>query len=291
MPSSTARPAASASRVRGVAPIPTTTRSASIRLPSAVSTASTAPLLPWNATTRWPGTIRTPCSAWASPVDRSDLGAEHPLERDGGGDHVGHLAAELAERRRHLRADPALADHHDPARLGGGLAKRVRVVDRAQEPDPGEIGAGHLEPPRLGAGRQEQAVEADPPTVAQHDLPRGRIDGVDGRRGLELHPLLRVPAPRGGRRPSRARPRRAGTPSTAAGGGTAGAPRCRTATTRPSNPSLRRRLRRLGAGQACADDEDGPGLGHGRPPRVSVERSMVMRQASSGSSGSAPRRP
>ena len=65
IPFSTARPAAAASWVRGWTPMPTTTKSHAIRVPSVVRTRSTA-APPSNASTPEPSTIRTPWSAWMS---------------------------------------------------------------------------------------------------------------------------------------------------------------------------------------------------------------------------------
>jgi hypothetical protein len=63
--SPTAIPAASASSVRGMAPMPTSTRSQGSVLPSPVTTASTRPS-PRKASMSVPSASRTPCSAWRS---------------------------------------------------------------------------------------------------------------------------------------------------------------------------------------------------------------------------------
>lgn len=49
------------------------------------------------------------------PVDRADLGAEHALKRHRVRIDHGDLQASLTGRCRHFAADPASADHDEPA--------------------------------------------------------------------------------------------------------------------------------------------------------------------------------
>ena len=58
-------------------------------------------------------------------------------------------------------------------------AQRVGVGERAQVEHAVELGAGQREPPRLGAGRQQQPVVAQPLAVVEHDLVRRDVDRLD----------------------------------------------------------------------------------------------------------------
>ena len=127
MPFSTARPAAAASSVFGTAPMPMTTRSAGMVLPSARTTASIGDL----------GDARAEVEAdalgdVAGVQRRGDLGrhaaGQQPRQRLDDRD----LGAELARRGGELEADEAAADHREvPARAERG-ADAGGVVERAQ---------------------------------------------------------------------------------------------------------------------------------------------------------------
>src|SRR5215203_1668603 len=126
MPLSIVNPAEAASSVRGSTPMPTTTRSAAIRSPPAVSTASTR----------------------SHPaIDASDLGAEDALQRDRVRSDHRDPSAEHPEGRRDLAADPASADHDDPVGVLGRDSKGVRVGKCPQRDDTRQIRAGEWEPP------------------------------------------------------------------------------------------------------------------------------------------------
>ena len=92
-------------------------------------------------------------------VDRAQLSAEHPLERQ-----LRHLedrdvAAALPGRRGDLGADPAGADRHQPATGLDSLADRLGVRDRAQVQDPVQLRARQRDAARPRAGREQQAIE------------------------------------------------------------------------------------------------------------------------------------
>ena len=125
--------------------------------------------------------------------DRADLGPEHPLERHGGVGDERDLAAELADRRRDLGSDPAAPDHDDLRRRTRRVTEAVRIVERAQVPDPGEVATGDVEPRRLGSRRDDQPVEPHPSPAVQDDLVGRRVDRRDRRRPLQVDALLGVP--------------------------------------------------------------------------------------------------
>ena len=93
---------------------------------------------------------------------RADFGSEHRLQRRRLAVDHRDVASELAGRRRDLRADPAASHDDDVLGARQRVAQPVRVVDRAQQMDPGEPGTRDVEPARRGAGREEQAGVREP---------------------------------------------------------------------------------------------------------------------------------
>ena len=82
----------------------------------------------------------------------------------------GDLGAGRAGRGGGLQPDPARADDHYPgARAERGL-ELVAVVEGAQVVHAGEVGAGHRQSARGGAGGQEQLVVAQPVPVGGDEL-------------------------------------------------------------------------------------------------------------------------
>ena len=103
----------------------------------------------------------TPCFFMELADEVPDLRTENSLHGTGlPSDHV-HLDIARAKRCRHLEPDEARADHH-------GLLKKPELGDqgaavgeRAQIVHVRKIAAGHIEPHRLGAGREQQRIVRD----------------------------------------------------------------------------------------------------------------------------------
>jgi hypothetical protein len=57
-----------------------------------------------------------------------------------------------------------------------------------------EVRAGHRQAPRLGAGRQQQAVPGQRVAAGQGHGPAGRVDRLDGRPRAQVDVLLGVEA-------------------------------------------------------------------------------------------------
>ena len=106
-------------------------------------------------------------------VDRADLGAEHALQWDTQRIDHSDLEAPLPGRCRDLGAYPSCPDHDDRAAAVEPLAQRVGVLDAAQVQNSVELSAGHREPPRLRAGREQQPVVAQPLVVVERELAAG----------------------------------------------------------------------------------------------------------------------
>ena len=100
-------------------------------------------------------------------VDRADLRAQDPVQRDRRRIDQRDRDAELARRRGDLRPDPPGADDDQPVGRGQPGAQRVAVGQRAQRQDAVEVGARHGEPARGRAGGQQQRVERQLLAVAE----------------------------------------------------------------------------------------------------------------------------
>ena len=182
------------------------------------------------ATTRWSGDQPHAVLGVDVAVDRPDLRPEHPLQRDRG------VGDRRVTSRPSCRIDAATSAPIQPppmtttrCAVPAACAERIRVVDRAQVPDPVEVVARDRRAGRGSEpGRDQQPVEPDAPTVAEDDLPRPPRRWPRPSSTARAPRAARRTTPRDGRRPCRARRRRAGTPWTAAGGCTADAPRSRT---------------------------------------------------------------
>ena len=220
--------------------MPTTTKSQSSACPSEVRTRSTAPVALEGLDA---GAEQHPHAVVGVDVavDRAQLGPQHALQRHRRRLDDGDLQAALARGRRDLGADPARADHDDRAAAVQPLAQDVRVLDAAQVEHAVQIGAGDREPPRLGAGGEQQPVVARAARRRRASPPARRCPGSS----RSARAAARCPAPRRsprrGRRPCRGRPRRAGSPWTAAAARTAAPARRRSA------PAARRTPRRAGS--------------------------------------------
>ena len=119
------------------------------------------------------------------------------------------------------RADAATSAPIQPppttttSRLGRAARAARRSRDAAEVEHAVEVGAGDRETARLGAGGEQQPVVAQPlPSSSATCPPRVELHRRTAQTQLDV--LLGVEARRRARRPSRARPRRAGSPSRAA---------------------------------------------------------------------------
>ena len=175
--------------MRGCAPTPTTTKSHSSARPSPVRTRSTAPS-PSNASTPVPeqhlarrgrrgcrGRPRRP----RGPSTRSSGTAAGSTTR--------HLQAALARRGGDLGADPAGADHDEPAAARPAARAARRSRRRAQVEHAVELAAGDAQPPRLGAGGQQQPVVA---RAARRRRARARAAPCRGRSTVRAEAQLDV---------------------------------------------------------------------------------------------------
>ncbi len=212
-------------------------------------------------------------------VDGADFAAEHALERDRHRVEDGDVEAALASGSGDLGADPAGADHDDPPAAVQPLAQRVGVLDAAQVEHAVELSAGNRKAPRLGSGSQQQPVVAEPLTVVERELARGRVQTdrggaeaqVDVVRGVEalvvdvdlLAPGLAAQVLLGQRRPLVRALRFAADQHQA-----------------PFEALASQRLGRLGAGEAGADDHECLVTGHGTSSCVSARNSWRVRASS-----------
>ena len=125
-------------------------------------------------------------------VDASDLGAEHPSQRDGVRADQGDVPAELAQGGGGLAADPAGPHHHNvlgPSRGGG---EHVAVLAGAQVVDAGQVRPGQWQAARGGAGGQQEPLVADALARGQLQLVAGRGDRADRGRGAQLDLVVGV---------------------------------------------------------------------------------------------------
>ena len=255
-PSSTPGRPPRRSSVRGATPTPTTTRSAPSVRPSDVRTPVDAPAPSIASTPRAERQVDAVGGVDVA-VDRADLGPEHALERDRppGATIVTSAPRCFADAATSQPIQPAPMTTTRPPRHEARAA--VGIADGAQAGGRRQVRAVDGQPPRVGAGGEQKLVEPDPLAVVELDL--GRASGERVRPSCRVRSsmscvvvaALLVHPDRVARRP-----RRAGSPSTAAG-----ARRARTAsspisTTRPSKPSLAQGLSGLGAGEAAAHDHE-----------------------------------
>jgi hypothetical protein len=66
------------------------------------------------------------------PIEPSQLGAQHPLERCGAGSDHGDRSAELARGGRHFRTDPATPDDGDTGRASQAGTQIVGISEAAE---------------------------------------------------------------------------------------------------------------------------------------------------------------
>ena len=233
--------------MRGSTPTPTTTKSHSSSRPSLVRTRSTAADSLERLDARPEQQLHAVVGVDVA-VNGAQLGAQHPLQRNRRGLDDGHVEPALARRSGDLGADPSRSDHDDRAAAVQPRAQRVGVLDAAQVQHALQLAAGNREPARLGAGRQQQPVVAEPLAVVERHLgsppcPRSPRCGPAAARSR-----ARRRSPLRARRPARAVTPRAGSPWTAEAARTGARARRRSSpggrrSPRPaaSRPPLRRR--------------------------------------------------
>ena len=121
------------------------------------------------------------------------LGAEDREQRQLGVFEQGDLRARRAGRGGGLQPDPARADDHHPgARLERGF-EVVAVVEAAQVVDAAEVGSGHRQSARGGAGGQEQLVVAQPVPVGGDEPVGVPVDRGDRGVDPQVDPVVGVP--------------------------------------------------------------------------------------------------
>ena len=169
--------------------------------------------------------------------DLRNLATEHPQQRQVGHLQHGDLSAGRAGGGGGLQPDPAGADHHDPGgrwkaalirSLSPGGAGRGR--HRGQRPVQ-KAAAARIRWP-AAAWRTYLPPSARPTSCAARSMAVTVSRGAGPRRA-------RRTSPADGRRPSPARPCRAGSPSTAAGAHTAARSPCRSGQPGRRNPPSR----------------------------------------------------
>ncbi len=192
-------PAAAASAVCGAAPTATSTACAGCSSPSSVWAASTMPSSPSIAVMLGAEVELHAAVLVQLREEGAELRAQGVVQRGGPPFDHGHLGAEGAGRRRDLQADPAGADHQQPAVLPAeglqGPPEPFGVGEPAQVVHAAEVDAGHLQRARRGAGGQQQPVVGQHAAVGQDD--RARRPVQRGGRGVEPQLDLVGGVPRG----------------------------------------------------------------------------------------------
>ncbi len=123
-----------------------------------------------------------------------DLRAQHPQQRKLRLLEDRHVGSRRPRGRRGLQPDPPAADHHDPGVRGEGVLDPGVVVEGAQVQHGVEVGPGHGQPARGAAGRQQEAVVAEPSTVVGHHLVRVAVQRPDRGPQPQVDLVLGVPA-------------------------------------------------------------------------------------------------
>ena len=124
----------------------------------------------------------------------AELGAQRAPQRPGLRLHDRDLAAVLARGGRGLQADPAGPGDDDLAAAAQRGGQPLRVPHRAQVPDAVEIGPGDVQPPRRGAGGDQQPVVGHGLAALQGDPVARPVDRRHGRAAPQVDVVLGVPA-------------------------------------------------------------------------------------------------
>ena len=98
---------------------------------------------------------------------RSDLFTEHTVERCGRRIHEHDVDTHLSSRRRHLRADPARADHHDASGGADRVTQGPCIVDGAEVVHAVEIRSGDGDGARRRPRGEHDGLERQLETAAE----------------------------------------------------------------------------------------------------------------------------
>ncbi len=113
---------------------------------------------------------------------------EHPLHRPRLGRDDMNLDLAMPQSGGRFEPDEARADNDGAAPFPGASDQIAAVGERAQRPHMRQFGTRHLQPDRLGAGRQQQLVETERLAVTQHDA---AARDIERRR---RHPEVQLPS-------------------------------------------------------------------------------------------------
>ena len=125
--------------------------------------------------------------------DPTELRSQHPIQRSLEDLHYRDVAAELLERRRHLRADESHPHDQGLPPGPGGLPNLFGLAHRAQVEHAGQAGSLHRQPAVPRAGGQQRQIERNPLAAGQHDLAPIGVDPVGPSSGAKFDAVVRVP--------------------------------------------------------------------------------------------------
>ena len=187
MPSSTARPAASASAVFGWMPIPATMLPAGIARPALGRDRELSAAL-GQADGAFAGQHLDPFLPVVGVEELHQVGGEHPVAHARAGGDQGHGLAVHRQRGSDFGADEAAADDHRPLALARGRAQAAVVVQGAKVDD---AVAAKRQAAGRAAGRQQQlAIRVDAALVVAHLAGRD-VEGLGGAPQMQRHPVRR----------------------------------------------------------------------------------------------------
>ena len=132
---------------------------------------------------------------------RAHLRAQHLFHQLRLAPHHMHFDVASTQRRRHLQADKAGANHHGTLCLLGRSGQRLTVGLRAQGVHMRQIGAGNSEPHRLGARRQQQGAISHPAAIGQFQVALRDINACHARTQPHVDVVLSVERLRPQRQP------------------------------------------------------------------------------------------
>src|SRR5262245_61353650 len=98
----------------------------------------------------------------------------------------------VAQRGSRFEADEAGADDERAAPLPGTCDQLAAVGERSERPNMRQLGARQLQPDRLGAGGEQQLVEAERLAAAEYDAPTGDIERRGRRAEAQLDRSLGI---------------------------------------------------------------------------------------------------
>src|SRR5581483_1946608 len=122
-----------------------------------------------------------------------DLGTEDPKQREFAHLDDRDFGTGGSRGGGRLQADPAGADHHDPAGAGEGRLQLVGVTGGAQVVHPGLVRTGNLQAARQRTGGEQELGVFDPAAVGEYHLVRAAIDRRDRRAEPQVDVVLPVP--------------------------------------------------------------------------------------------------